>query len=305
MTARRSALLASVVVGLATAAMVLTFQNADRAAATSNSSLSARPTAPPPGVTVDPTKEGVKAKATAKKKSRLDSSRKGKPRKKVTTAPRPQVTIPAALTRARKKDFRLNIGICGLPGPDGQRIGPGRCQPELPVDERPVEPTQSTDVEVVARRLPVPQDVTWEQVLSETKSVVFPGLQVKVQPAGRTLVNLETIVYTDQAKVSTDTVTLLGFPVDVEATPLSYTWNFGDGASVTTSSPGKPYPAKEIVHKYSKRGDVGVTLTTHYGARFNVAGTGWQYVEGTVPITGPATNLLVREAVPVLVDPPS
>ena len=29
----------------------------------------------------------------------------------------------------------------------------------------------------------------------------------------------------------------------------------------------------------------------------------WHYIDGTVPITGPATPLQVREAVPVLVDP--
>ena len=135
--------------------------------------------------------------------------------------------------------------------------------------------------------------------------VLFPELAVKVQPRGRTLVNLDTIVYTDESKVSTTTITLLGFPVAVEATPISYTWNFGDGTpALTTSTPGKPYPSKEITHKYMKRGAVSLTLTTNYAARFNVANTGWQYVDGTVPVTGPATPLQVREAVPVLVDPP-
>ncbi|WP_185442900.1 PKD domain-containing protein [Kribbella qitaiheensis] len=139
--------------------------------------------------------------------------------------------------------------------------------------------------------------------MAEYKDVLFPGLGVKVQPKARTLVNLDTIVYTDQSKVSVNTVSLLGFAVVVEATPMSYIWNFGDGKSVTTTSPGKAYPAKEITHKYLKRGDVSVTLTTNYAARYSVAGTGWQYVEGTVAIAGPATGLLVREAVPVLVDP--
>lgn len=151
---------------------------------------------------------------------------------------------------------------------------------------------------------PRPEDVTWELIRSETKNVIFPGLSVKVQPNGRTLVNLDTIVYTDESKVSTTTVTLLGFPVVIEATPISYTWSFGDGSpALTTSTPGKAYPSKEITHKYMKRADVSLTLTTNYAARFNVADTGWHYIDGTVPITGPATPILVREAVPVLVDP--
>jgi hypothetical protein len=176
--------------------------------------------------------------------------------------------------------------------------GPNRCQPGGIGRERIDPPTPPVVV------LPRPEDITWEQVRSETKNIMFPGLSVKVQPNGRTLVNLDTIVYTDDSKVSTTTVTLLGFPVVVEATPISYTWRFGDGSpALTTSTPGKPFPSKEITHKYMKRGAVSLTLTTNYAARFNVADTGWQYIDGTVPITGPATVLQVREAVPVLVDP--
>ncbi len=196
--------------------------------------------------------------------------------------------------------FRINIRPCGIPT-DEMLTGGEVCPPDPP-EEDAVRPTPSM---AVRRELPRPEDVTWEQVLSETKNVAFPGLRVVVQPAGKTLVNLDTIVYTDQAKVSSTTVTLLGFPVLVEATPMSYTWRFGDGATVTTESPGKPYPAKEITHKYLKRASLGITLTTNYAARFNVDGTGWQYIAGTVPITGPATPLQVQEAVPVLVEPPN
>ncbi|WP_433165636.1 PKD domain-containing protein [Kribbella sp. CA-247076] len=197
-----------------------------------------------------------------------------------------------------RRPFRMNIGICGRAGADGTIPGPARCQPLEP--DEPVPPTPGG---VVVERIPRPQDVTWEQVLSESRNVLFPGLTVKVQPTSRTLVNLDTIVYTDESKVSTTQVTILGFPVDVEATPMSYLWAFGDGTTLRTTTPGKPYPAKEITHKYLKRGGVNLTLTTDYAARFRVAGGAWQYISGTVPITGPATPLQVREAVPVLVEP--
>ncbi|GAA0941299.1 hypothetical protein GCM10009554_32810 [Kribbella koreensis] len=150
--------------------------------------------------------------------------------------------------------------------------------------------------------LPDPRDVTWEMVLSESRDTQFPKLKVNVQPAGRTLVNLETIVYTDPKTTTVFPIQLLGFPVIVQATPMSYKWSFGDGTTVTTRTPGSPYPAKEITHKYMKRGRVSLAVTVNYEAQFNVAGTGWQYA-GVVPITGPATPLQVREAVPVLVEP--
>lgn len=229
--------------------------------------------------------------------------RKGKQSEETKTEPSSELRlrniVPAK--RVQRQPFRLNLGICGRRGPDGTTPGPARCQPFEP--DTP-DPTRRTLPPTVVQP-PRPADVTWEQVLAESKDVLFPQLHVKVQPAGRTLVNLDTIVYTDESKVSTETVTLLGFPVVVEATPMSYSWSFGDGSPVLiTTSPGKPYPSKEITHKYMKRGSTKITLTTNYAARFNVAGTGWQYVDGTVPITGPATDLLIREAVPVLVDPP-
>lgn len=209
--------------------------------------------------------------------------------KKVATA-RPRPARENGVRPTARSDLRLNTGNCSKVG--------GYCwtkiEPDLKVNRRAIRPVV----------VPRPQDVRWDVVRSETKNVIFPGLTVKVQPTDRTLVNLDTIVYTDDSKVSTTTVTLLGFPVVVEATPISYTWRFGDGSpELTTSTPGKAYPSKEITHKYMKRGDVSLTLTTNYAARFNVADTGWQYVQGTIPVTGPATALQVREAVPVLVDP--
>lgn len=264
-------------------------------------------TAPPPVVDGRATKDGLQLGARANDEGRLPG--KQKPSKAANPTKRGSSRHPRTFgdkryrnTPARHDDFRLNIGICGAVGADGTFPGPTRCQPFVgdPPGRRPeVEPTGGVVVQV-----PRAQDVRWEAILSAYKNVLFAALKVKVQPEGRTLVRWETNVYTEQARVTTKTVELLGFPVVVEATPVSYTWDFGDGGRVTTASPGRPYPGKDVTHKYLKRGDVGVFVTTNYAARFNVDGTGWQYVEGTVGIAGPATGLLVREGVPVLVDPP-
>jgi hypothetical protein len=276
----------------------VTTANASQAAGAWNNSVKT-PT-PPPVVVVGGTKEGAKAGASKKADGRLKTGDPKPSPKKTVGEPKSRhvPSAPSLPVVSQTRDFRLNVGICGRLGPDGTVPGPQRCQPFGP--GRATPPTR-----VVVPQLPQPGDVRWEQILTEYKEVLFPKLGVKVQPAGRTLVNLDTIVYTDESRVSTKTVTLLGFPVVVEATPMSYSWDFGDGGPVLiTSTPGKPYPAKEITHKYMKRGSTKVTLTTNYAARFNVADTGWQYVDGTVPIAGPPTALLVREAVPVLVDPP-
>lgn len=189
-------------------------------------------------------------------------------------------------------DFRLNDGICSRL-PDGTIQGPSRCEDYLNTQ---APRTQQTVQQAI--------DVIRQQIRQQSVDLPFPKLTVKVQPAERTLVNLDTIVYTDQKEVTTTTLTLLGYPVIVRGTPVSYTWHFGDGSpTLTTTSPGSPYPSKEITHKYLKTGPVKLSVTTNYSALINVAGTGWQPIDGTLPVAGPETPLLVREAVPVLVDP--
>jgi hypothetical protein len=137
-------------------------------------------------------------------------------------------------------------------------------------------------------------------VLSELRRVGLPALAVSVQPAGKTLVNLDTIFYTQPRPVDVD-LTILGQAVEVEATPTTYLWSFGDGTSLSTQSPGAAYPSKDVVHRYS---DAGVTVrpavSVVYGARFRVGGGAWQAVNGTVTIPGPAQGLRVAEAKPVL-----
>jgi len=140
-------------------------------------------------------------------------------------------------------------------------------------------------------------------VLAESKDVIFPKLTVHVQPKDRTLVNMETIVYTDDKGITTVPVNVAGFDVVVTAVPRSFTWHFGDGTGKTTESPGKPYPSKEITHRYMKRGDLRLSVTVTYDASFTAVGAPTRYLGG-IPITGPSTPLQVREAVPVLVDPP-
>ena len=146
----------------------------------------------------------------------------------------------------------------------------------------------------------VPPTVTPAMVLSELRRVGLPALEVAVQPAGRTLVNLDTIFHTQPRPVDVD-LTILGQAVEVEATPASYVWSFGDGASLTTQTPGAAYPSRDVVHRYT---DAGVTVrpavSVVYGARFRVGGGAWQAVNGTVTIPGPAQGLEVAEAKPVL-----
>jgi hypothetical protein len=115
------------------------------------------------------------------------------------------------------------------------------------------------------------------------------------------LVNLETIFYAEPP-AWTNTVQLLGYSVDVEAAVAAYKWAFGDGSEMTTSEPGAPYPAMDIVHEYS---DAHVTVRPRvdvsYRIRYRVDGGAWQTVDETVEAMGYSVPLQVREGSPLLV----
>jgi len=142
--------------------------------------------------------------------------------------------------------------------------------------------------------------VTPDLVLREVRRIGLPALRIQVQPADATLVNFDTIFYAEPQPFAR-TVQLLGYNVDVEATPAAYGWFFGDGQTATTDGPGAPYPAKDVVHAYAsadvvERPSVDVT----YEIRFRVDGGEWRSIDETVTADGPTVDVEVKEAAPVL-----
>lgn len=108
------------------------------------------------------------------------------------------------------------------------------------------------------------------------------------QPAtGDVLVNKALIVYTEDVE-RTFRTDLFGFGIDVVATPLEYTWDFGDGGALTTTSPGAPYPSFELTHDYAEAMTATVTLTTTWEGRYRVdedPDGEWRDIDGTAVTT--------------------
>ncbi|GAA4096114.1 hypothetical protein GCM10023066_38040 [Nocardioides kongjuensis] len=127
------------------------------------------------------------------------------------------------------------------------------------------------------------------------------GALVIQPPDGLTLVNFKTNFYTTTTTPTTATVTLLGQPVTLEATPATYTWHFGDGDSTSTTEPGAPYPKLTVTHSYKLKGDYQPSLSTTYTGRYKLADGPWQSIPGTVTIDGPPQPLRAIEAEPKLV----
>jgi hypothetical protein len=122
--------------------------------------------------------------------------------------------------------------------------------------------------------------------------------EVNVQPPnGWTLVNVDTIAYTDRAPRTIST-SLFGIPVEIRAVPSNYSWNFGDGsAPLTTTDPGAPYPAHTVAHAYSKQGSAKISLTTTWRGQFRLAGEPtWHDVAGKGTTVSSSGSLEILEA---------
>jgi hypothetical protein len=122
--------------------------------------------------------------------------------------------------------------------------------------------------------------------------------EVNVQPPdGWTLVNVDTIAFTDTTPRTMST-SLFGIPVEIRAVPNSYSWDFGDGsAPLTTTDPGAPYPAHTIAHAYAKKGAATISLTTTWHGQFRLAGEPtWRDVAGEGTTVSSSDSLEILEA---------
>ena len=145
-----------------------------------------------------------------------------------------------------------------------------------------------------------PPQVTEAMILQAFRRVPLPSLRSQSQPADKTLVNFETIFFTE-AEPLTRRLTLLGQQVRLEIRPTRFTWVHGDGTTAVTSTAGAPYPARDVVHRYAEaHRTVQHRVVVTWSAEYSLNGGPLRPVPGTVTTTGPSTSLRVSEASPAL-----
>ena len=140
-------------------------------------------------------------------------------------------------------------------------------------------------------------------IVRAVRQIGLPSLEVQIQPGISTLVNVATIFYTEPQQFNRS-VMLLGFDVDLAATPVRYRWLHGDGTASTTTKPGKPYPSTEVTHHYRQPAEaVNPRVDVTYRVRYRVDGGPWNTIDQTLLASGQTTALEVKEAAPVLTHP--
>ena len=153
-----------------------------------------------------------------------------------------------------------------------------------------------------APAVPVPAPIVLTS--HDVATLIVDGSGVFIQPpTGTVLLHMPLIAYTNPA-TRTLTTSVGGTSVDVEVTPATYTWNWGDGTTLSTTDPGNPYPNQTVTHLYAATADnVVVSLTTTWTARFKPTGaTDWRPVDGYVTTTQTAPPFNIRRLIPYLSD---
>lgn len=127
------------------------------------------------------------------------------------------------------------------------------------------------------------------------QSFEIPPSTLHSWPDSWAVTNRRTAFWAD-ASVRYIDLTLFDIPVRVRATPVAYAWDFGDGTTERTTSPGsRPRSVQDarIHHTYSEPGIVTVTLTTYYAGMYSVDGGPWLTIPGQAAVPSAPLELEV------------
>lgn len=119
---------------------------------------------------------------------------------------------------------------------------------------------------------------------SDFRSLGIEPLVAHIGPPGGWIpVGIDMIAWAE-SKEQTFDVAMLGQAVKVRATPVKYVWDFGDGTVLTTTFPGREYPARDVSMRYAYQGWYEVSLVTQFSGEYSVNGGPWQPIAGTVSV---------------------
>jgi hypothetical protein len=129
-----------------------------------------------------------------------------------------------------------------------------------------------------------------------------------MEPDGWMVTGLDTNFYSDAAASAVAGV-LLEYPVTVRFTPKAWRWNYGDGSSRTSATPGaswaalgaQEFDATSTSHVFAAPGNYTIALSVGFSAEYQFAGLGWRPIAGTLWAPAPPLAATAGDATTVLV----
>ena len=164
------------------------------------------------------------------------------------------------------------------------------------IDTRTVNPPGSWTLqgppECLSSAQQLPFDPGQLQATVDTyfQRIPLPAPKLRIAPADNAVVNLPEIVSADTPAQTTFTVDVAPFPTVTINAQVSWEWDFGDGATLVTASPGRPYDSSDpdatdyLSHTYRTASDGWpLSVTSVWTATYTVQGfSGQLAVDGSV-----------------------
>jgi hypothetical protein len=184
--------------------------------------------------------------------------------------------------------YQNRPGSTPKPKPATPKPKPTRTWKPRPYVYRPYTPrSKSTNK-------PKPKVVTAVS-LSDQLTQLIPTREIYYQPAGKVLAQVPVNFWTTTSANFMTSVIILQVPVSVNLNP-TFQWEFGDGATLTTTDRGAAFPDGKVFHTYTRAGTYTASLTVSW------AGT-WMADTLSYPVLGGAivqrmTNNIVVSPAP-------
>ncbi|WP_430592794.1 hypothetical protein [Humidisolicoccus flavus] len=147
--------------------------------------------------------------------------------------------------------------------------------------------------------------VTYRTITSTDLQRFVPAdTEFITEPAHFAVLNTPTNAYTTASQHTVEGI-IFDTPLTVRWTPELYAFDYGDGTTIESSTPGTawttPWKNTETSHAYEGTGTFTLALTVMWSAEVQFDGTDvWVAIPGTVQSTTPGPTLQVYRASTVL-----
>ncbi|HEY4534889.1 MAG TPA: PKD domain-containing protein [Enteractinococcus sp.] len=172
--------------------------------------------------------------------------------------------------------------------------GTYRCN--LPEPETPAVPAADVATPPQAGTPVITEPVEIIITTSDLLELIPSTPQILMDRGPFGLKNAHTNFYASDNQAQTITRSMFGQDVTIVATPVEYRWDYGDGNTLVTQTPGHPVEIfnteTETSHQYTEPGLYTVTLTTVFEGTYQVDGGPTQSV--TAPVTQQADPVEIR-----------